>query len=66
MIKQLQDGRYHVVVRCADHVTRQRIVFDVGTAQFSEVLFLAKWYAQFPEAPGRKNTQHRCRLPCTL
>lgn len=41
MIKQLQNGRYHVVVRCADHVTRQRIVRKEGTAQFYEAIFLA-------------------------
>ncbi len=54
MIKQLQDGRYHVVVRCADHVTRQRIVRNEGTAQFYEAIFIAGWFDRFTAVPCRK------------
>jgi len=54
MIKPLPDGRFKVVVRCADHVTRWRVIRYEGTAQFYEAIFLAGWYDQPMKAPRRK------------
>ncbi|MDO9117576.1 MAG: hypothetical protein Q7U39_06440 [Nitrospira sp.] len=53
MIKPLPDGRFRVVVSCADNKTRWRICAHEGTAKFFEAIFVAGWFNRFTAAPRR-------------